>query len=80
MSYPLLLSAIFAVLLFTLCSLHDATPEARTPAQIVTAVRRHGWGRSALAVAWGALMVVLLVLTSVLLAVTAHLAALGGVR
>ena len=80
MSYPLPLSAVLAVLLFTLCSLHDATPEARTPAEILTAARRRGWVRSALAVGWGTLMVVLLVLTSILLAVTAHVAALGGVR
>ncbi|MBO4270413.1 hypothetical protein [Microbispora triticiradicis] len=80
MSYPLLLSAVFAVLLATLGSLHDATPDARTPAEILTAARRYGWVRSALAITWGTLMVVLLVLTSILLAVTAHLAAIGGVR
>ena len=80
MSYPLLVSIALTAFLLACVSLHEATPESRTPAQILAAARRAGLVRSTAAVAWGAAMVPLLVFTSILLAATAAVASLGGVR
>lgn len=74
------LAPILLVLLLAVCSLHEVEDNARTPGQIVAAARRAGVLRSAAALGWGAVMVSLLVTTSILLAVTAHVGALGGVR
>lgn len=40
-----LLAVLLAALAFALCSLREATPEARTPAQMRDAARRAGWRR-----------------------------------
>ena len=71
---------ILVVLLLAVCSLREVEDNARTPGQIVAAARRAGILRSAAALGWGAVMVALLVTTSILLAVTAHVGALGGMR
>lgn len=80
MSCPVVLAAVLAVLLITVCSLREVSPAARTPCQVYAAARRRGWLRSAAALAWGTLMVVLLVACALLLAVTGYLANAGGIR
>lgn len=71
---------ILVVLLLAVCSLREVEDTARTPGQMVAAARRAGVLRSVAVLGWGAVMVVLLVTTSILLAVTAHVGALGGMR
>lgn len=79
MAYPLL-TVTLTLALLVCASVREATPESRTPAQILAAARRAGLVRSTAAVAWGAAMVPLLVFTSILLAATAAVASLGGMR
>lgn len=74
------LTPVLVVLLLAVCSLHEVEDNARTPAELLAAARQAGVLRSAAALGWGAVMVALLVTTSLLLAVTAHVGALGGVR
>jgi hypothetical protein len=74
------LAPILVVLLLAVCSLHEVEDNARTPREMVAAARRAGFLRSAAALGWGAVMVALLVTTSILLAVTAHVGSLGGIR
>lgn len=76
---PGLVTAL-ALLLIAVCSLQDATDDARTLGQMLTAARRRGLIRTSAALGWGALMVALLVACAMLMSITAHLAALGGVR
>lgn len=79
MAYPLL-TVTLALALLVCASVREAGSDSRTPAQILAAARRAGLVRSTAAVAWGAAMVPLLVITSILLATTAAVASLGGVR
>jgi len=79
MSYPLL-TVILTIALLVCASVREAGSDSRTPAQILAAARRAGLVRSTAAIAWGAVMVLLLVITSIMLATTAAVAALGGVR
>ena len=79
MAYPLL-TVTLTLALLVCASVREAGSDSRTPADVVEAIRRAGLVRSTAAVAWGAVMVPLLVLSSILLATTAAVAALGGVR
>ncbi|NJP24491.1 hypothetical protein FLW53_09765 [Microbispora sp. SCL1-1] len=74
------LAPILVVLLLAVCSLHEVEDNARTPAEMVAAARRAGFLRTTAALGWGAVMVALLITTSILLAVTAHVGSLGGIR
>jgi hypothetical protein len=40
-----LLAVALAALLLVLCAIREPTPDARTPAQLRTAIRRAGWWR-----------------------------------
>lgn len=79
MAYPLL-TVTLTLALLVCASVREAGSDSRTPAQILAAARRAGLVRSTAAVAWGAAMLPLLVFTSILLAATAAVASLGGVR
>ena len=75
-----LIPLVLLVLLLAVCSLHEVEDNARTPREVFAAARRAGVLRTTAALGWGAVMVALLVTTSILLAVTAHIGSLGGIR
>jgi len=79
MAYPLL-TVTLTLALLVCASVREAGSASRPPAEVLAAARRAGVMRSLAAIAWGAVMVPLLVLSSIMLATTAAVASLGEVR